>query len=131
MKITYIISKLRPALSAVLQYWIAHSASRAAMKKTYRREWQEKGSASTSLAEISIFHHGALYEVNRAFYLDGRLQREESWLATYGWHSNGHLIALGRSGYLIFDPFSKLLYLEEWVGDDKQLEVYHQINDEL
>jgi hypothetical protein len=116
MKITYILSRLRPAISALLQYWIAHGLGLAAIKKTYRREWQEKGSAATQMAEICIFHHGSLYEVNRVFYTDGRLQREENWLATYGWHSNGHLIALERSRYLIFDPFSKLLYLEEWIG---------------
>ncbi|WP_426672106.1 hypothetical protein ACPPVU_12830 [Mucilaginibacter sp. McL0603] len=128
MELSTIIKELRPAISAMLRYWQTQGASLRAMKNTYRREWREKEQGIIQAAEIRIYEHGTIYRVHRIFYTDGHFQREETWLATYGWQSSGHLIALGREGYLIFDPLSKLLHVEEWTGNTVQLEIYHELN---
>jgi hypothetical protein len=56
---------------------------------------------------------GSFYQVTRTDYISNIAENEETWLATYSWHSNGHLIEIGGDRYCIFDTVAKSLYLEE------------------
>jgi hypothetical protein len=131
MDLCTIIKEARLAISVMLRYWLSHSDSLRAIKKTYSRELPENWEEVTRKVEIRIYKHGSIYEVHRIFYADGRFEREETWLASYAWSLTGHLVVLGQETCFFFDPLSKILYLEKWNGKDYQLEVYHESNNEV
>jgi hypothetical protein len=131
MDLSTIIRKTRLAIPAMLRYWLSHSDSLSAMKKTYSRELRENWEEVTQKTEIRIYKHGSIYEISRKFYTDGRFEREETWLASYAWSLSGHLVALGRETCFFFDPLSKMLYLEDWDGKNYQLEIYYESSTDL
>lgn len=61
---------------------------------------------------LTIKPYGSLYQVTRTDYITNIPECEETWLATYGWHSNGHLIEIGGDRFCIFDAAAKSMYLE-------------------
>ncbi|SDF45008.1 hypothetical protein SAMN05216464_11854 [Mucilaginibacter pineti] len=128
MKRKSLYSRLRAALGAVLQYWGDHADSLAAMKKLYVREYaDEKGGPCKVILGISSY--GSLFRITQVFYNGGVYSREENWLASYGWHFNGHLTALGRGTcYLMFNPLHRSVCLEIYNdADERILEHYTQI----
>lgn len=68
---------------------------------------------------LSITSCGSFYKITRTDYISNTPENEETWLATYGWHSNGHLIEIGGDRYCIFDTVSKSLYLEKLTEQGK------------
>jgi len=128
MKKKNLLSCIRLSLSTALRYWYAHSASLKAIKKDYGIAWQDELTRDKNSIKLKICPYGSIYRVTRLYYINDVFTREESWLATYGWHSNGHLIAIGCTRYLIFDPLQKSLYLEDWPDSgERTVEIYHQI----
>lgn len=117
-------------LSIALKYCRQHIASMDAMGMLYRKQWPGDTIAGgyTSII-IRITPYGSLYRVSQQYYLWNELQREHSWVASYGWHSNGHLMEIGGSRYCIFDPEQRQLLLESFDNDacEKKLEIYNAI----
>jgi hypothetical protein len=68
---------------------------------------------------LKIIPCGSFYQVTRTDYISNLPDNEETWLATYGWHSNGHLIEIGGDRYCVFDTVSKSLYLENLTEQGK------------
>jgi hypothetical protein len=126
MRQTNFLGKIRLIMKVVLHYFSQHYASLENLDRPYSRTWEDpyqKGKLiSTS---ISFTPYGSLYKVYEVTYNDGRLIKEETRLATYGWHSNGHLIEIGGYRYWIFDSMGKSLYVEDYNEQDvKSFEVY-------
>jgi hypothetical protein len=128
MKKQNLLDCLLAGLRTAIQYWCEQSASWQAMEHVYVRKWREEEPAADYAVQILINPQGSLFKVTHRHFVNGDLLREESYPATYGWHSNGHLIALGITRYLVFDPANKLLYIEDWPETgDPTLETYEQI----
>jgi hypothetical protein len=127
MKKQNLISRIRLAAKTALQFWCAHAATRKAMKKIYSRVWDDEKLGEHFQTKIFIVRKGVIYRVTQLFYINGTVRDQQNWIATYGWHSNGHLMAIGSSRYLIFNPTEKVLYLEEWVDGGKTMDIYQQI----
>ena len=103
--------RLRAALKTFLSYGCQHAASRAALSQTYERIWEDNGHSRR--VALTIRPAGDLYEVRLDHYLNGQHLLNENWPATYGWNSNGHLIAVGRLTYVIMNPARRLVILED------------------
>ncbi len=128
MKKQNLLDNLLSGLKAAVQYWSDHAACHQAMDQVYVRKWREEEPAADYAVQILINPHGSIYKVTTRHFVNADLLREESYLATYGWHSNGHLIGLGMERFLVFDPAQKQLYLEEWTkGVGPILETYEQL----
>src|SRR5258708_4489735 len=125
-KLKHLISRLGAAISISLRFGEQHQASLSALEKRYSREWKDPQSGTRCSVRLDIQHQGCLYLVTQQCYTNDQYKVTQSWLATYGWHSNGHLIGIGCHRYLICDPVRKLLYLESWPDDgDRTVEIYH------
>ncbi|MBW4888957.1 hypothetical protein KXQ82_04495 [Mucilaginibacter sp. HMF5004] len=128
MKKQQVLDSLWSALRAALQYWNDQAASQQAMEHVYVRKWHEDEPVADYAVQILINPHGSIFKVTHRHFVNGNLLREESYLATYGWHSNGHLIALGRERYLVFDPAQRQLYLEDWPeSGERSLEIFEKL----
>jgi len=128
MKKKSLISRCRLGLATALRYWCGHAASLKAIKKDYGITWQDEQTRDKNSVKLTICPFGSIYRITRLYYINDVFNREESWLATYGWHSNGHLISLGRTCYLIFDPLQKLLYLEDFPDEgERTVDIYKQV----
>lgn len=127
MKKQQVLDSLWGAFRAALQYWSDQAASQQAMEHVYVKKWHEDEPVADYAVQILINPHGSIFKVTHRHFVNGDLIREESYMATYGWHSNGHLIALGRERYLVFDPAQKQLYLEDWPeAGGRMLEIFEQ-----
>lgn len=125
-KLKHLIRRLRAAISILLRFGSQHRASLAALEKRYIREWQDTPSGNQCSVKLDIQPQGNLYLVTQQYYSNDQYKVTDSWMATYGWHSNGHLIGIGCHRYLICDPLRQLLYLENWPDDgDRTVEIYH------
>jgi hypothetical protein len=121
-----LIRLFRAAVHILLRFGAQHRASLSALEKRYIREWKEPQNGVSCTVKLDIQQQGSLYLVTQQYYRNDQYLVTESWLATYGWHSNGHLIAIGHSRYLICDPIRQLLYLENWPDEgDRTVEIYH------
>ena len=100
-----------------------HEATRLMLTQNYIREWMEPDNSPVEI-KVAIQREGSFYRVTRSYYRNELLQKNEDWICTYGWHSNGHLIPLGAHRYLIFDTDRQLMYIEDWTNDDKTLEIF-------
>jgi len=128
MKRKSLCSRLRTALGAALQYWGEHADSRVAMKKLYVRDYTDETAGHCKVL-LGVSPFGSMYRVTQVFYKGGVYSHEESWLASYGWHFNGHLTALGRGTcYLMFNPLQRSVCLEMYNdADERIMEHYTQI----
>jgi len=118
--------RLRMMLRVALHYTRQHAQSLDAIKGIYTKQCLPLEIDFSYSIVLKIRPQGSLYQVTRSRFLDDDLVREEIWLATYGWHSNGHLIEIGGHRYCIFDPLQKTLYLEDYTTDVKTVEVFVQ-----
>ncbi|HAL81264.1 MAG TPA: hypothetical protein DCO83_02705 [Mucilaginibacter sp.] len=128
MKKKSLISRCRLGLGVALRYWWGHAASLKATKRIYSKAWPGEKTGDQYSVTIKISPNGSLYRVTQSYYVNGTYRNENTWLASYGWHSNGHLISLGRTCYLIFDPLQKLLYLEDFPDEgERTVDIYKQV----
>ncbi|MFD0795459.1 hypothetical protein ACFQZX_17690 [Mucilaginibacter litoreus] len=127
-----LISRTWQLLRLVKGYLSRHAVSLKAMQAEYFTVCNEYGPNAGLIIKISIAPLGHLYKVTQVFYKDGQYSHEQSWLATYGWQCNGHLIAIGSHRLLIFDPPNQALYLEEWLDTpDEVVTFYKQTNESI
>ena len=130
MKNMNLWNQFKLVLLVATKYCLQHAESMASMKLQYRKPWPGDTVANghTSII-LEITPYGRLYRVSLKYYLWNELQREESWIASYGWHSNGHLMEIGGSRYCIFDPAQRMLHLESFDDDacEKKVEIYTAI----
>jgi hypothetical protein len=128
MKKQNLLDNLLSGLKAAVQYWSDQATCQQALDQVYVRKWHEDDPAADYTVQILINPHGNIFKVTHRHFANGDLIREESYIATYGWHSNGHLIALGITRFLVFDPANKQLYLEDWPnGSEPVLEIFEQL----
>ncbi|WP_147322014.1 hypothetical protein [Mucilaginibacter conchicola] len=122
------IGRLLTAFKTMLAYGCQHAGSLSMMDSAYTRCSGNMLPDNPATAILRIRPCGQLYEITRGSYENGQFRVSEKWLATYGWHSTGHLIAIGRTLYIIFDPIRKLVLVEHFPDDGPvTLETYHQI----
>lgn len=125
-KLKHLIRRLRAAISILFRFGEQHQASLSALEKRYTREWKDPQSGARCSVKLDIQPQGCLYLVTRQFFSNDQYKVTDSWIATYGWHCNGHLIGIGCHRYLICDPVRQLLYLENWPEDGERIvEIYH------
>ncbi|OJW80289.1 MAG: hypothetical protein BGO69_05525 [Bacteroidetes bacterium 46-16] len=95
-----------------------HAAALAMVNGTYMRQpARDELVIAGSETLLSIKPCGNLYEVLITNYVANQVADEQKWLATYGWHSNGHLIEIGGDRYCILDTASQSLYLETFTKE--------------
>lgn len=113
MKLIELIRDLFRIASVIRRYGRQHHATLAMVNGIYIRQPGRNDLVVTGTESIlSIKPVGNFYQVTRTDYVSNTPEHEETWLATYGWHSNGHLIEIGSDRYCIFDAGSKTMYLE-------------------
>lgn len=102
--------KLITLLQVALRFAQQHSSSMDAMKFTYTTRHDESFGGETILQIIPV---GSLYQVTLTSCVGDLVLERHTWLASYGWHSNGHLIEIGGNRYCIFNPLQKTVLIEE------------------
>lgn len=128
MKIKGLLKCLQMMLAVAFRYAQQHSASLVAMKARYARQWIDENDHKEYTKTLAIIPRGSIYSIVEQLCLENKVIKEESWTATYGWHSNGHMIEIGGFRYCIFDPLHQCLYLEFYNSEDeKEVAVYQQI----
>jgi hypothetical protein len=128
MKKQSLLDSLLSGLRVAIQYWSDQAATQQAMEQVYVRKWHGEEFQADYAVQILINPNGSIFKITHRHFVNGDLIREESYPATYGWHSNGHLIALGIVRFLVFDPAQKLLYIEDCPErGNPTLETYEQL----
>ncbi|MFB9843964.1 hypothetical protein [Mucilaginibacter ginsenosidivorans] len=121
------MSRVIAALKVLLTFGAQHAASLEASKKPYTRSWLDQPSGDRCSVKLAIHPMGHLFEVILTYFVNDQYKVTEKWPATYGWHSNGHLIAIGRTAHIIFDPARKLVLVENIPGNGPvTIDIYHE-----
>lgn len=124
-----IIKKLKAIFRIAFLYADQHARSLEFIYGTYYWQGRDDIRAEINLTKtLEIKQTGDLYHIFEKMYENGVIKSETICLATYGWHSNGHLIEIGGNRYFIFEPEHGNLYLEQFDNDDaKKVEIYKKI----
>lgn len=112
MKATKLIHDLCTAAKTLLHFSRQHYATRSMMQGIYVKEPLSNELITGVDTVLIIRAHGSFYQITCTDYISNTPEHEETWLATYGWHCNGHLIEIGGDRYCIFETASKSMYLE-------------------
>lgn len=64
------------------------------MDAIYTRQWLDEHENKEYTKILKILPEGSIYRIVEKLCLDKLVIKEETWIATYGWHSNGHLIEI-------------------------------------
>lgn len=112
MKLNKLIHDLRLTFKVILHFGRQHHATLSMMQGMYARQALPGELVAGVDTMLTIKFCGSLYQVTRTDYIANVPEREETWLAAYGWHCNGHLIEIGGDRSCIFDAASKSMYLE-------------------
>ncbi|TRW21958.1 hypothetical protein FMM05_19410 [Flavobacterium zepuense] len=105
--------KIQSVLLIARAYSRQHAQSLAALEEVYIKHCPKQDCREETTSTLSISRFGSVFKVHQKSYLYEELVKEETWMATYGWQSSGHLIEIGGDRYLIFDPLHKVAYLED------------------
>lgn len=128
MKKQGFLKRLKLTLAVASKYAQQHLASILAMDAIYTRQWLDEHENKEYTKILKILPEGSIYRIVEKLCLDKLVIKEETWIATYGWHSNGHLIEIGGFRYCIFDALRQTIYIESYDDADyKTVDVYHQI----
>ncbi|RKD15097.1 hypothetical protein BCY91_06120 [Pelobium manganitolerans] len=119
MKLKKLIRDLCCAIKVIVHFGREHHATISMMPGIYGKQPLHSDMIAGVDTMLSITPFGSLFKVTRTDYISNIPENEETWLATYGWHSNGHLIEIGGDRYCIFDTGSKSLYLENLTEQGK------------
>lgn len=112
MKQKKLMHDLHAALKIILRFSKQHLATLNMIEGMYIRQPLHHERVVGLEATITIKSCGSIYQVTRADYISDTPECENTWLATYGWHSSGHLMEIGGDRYCIFDAASGFMYLE-------------------
>ncbi|MCX2429917.1 hypothetical protein [Pedobacter sp. GR22-10] len=127
MKKPNVIQRIVQLLRVLNHFISAHSAVLSALKDHTIYFNDGHGSGHPGIPKtMKITMEGSLYRVTETSYLNEKPFGEKSWLATYGWHSNGHLIEIGGNRYCIFDSINRRILIEEEVEYGYQVEEFVQ-----
>lgn len=107
-----LIQNLRIAVKILLQFSRQHNTTLSMMEGMYERQPSAGERVAGIDTMLAIKASGSFYTITRTDYVNNISIYEQTWLATYGWHSNGHLIEIGGDRICIFDTVSKSIYLE-------------------
>ncbi len=107
-----LIDNIRIAVKILLHFSRQHNTTLSIIEGTYERQPSAGERTAGIDTMLSIKASGNFYTVMRTDYVNNISIYEETWLAIYGWHSNGHIIEIGGNRICIFDTVSKSLYLE-------------------
>lgn len=121
MKLKELIRDLCCAIKVIVHFGREHHATICMMQGIYGRQPLHNDMIAGVDTMLRITRFGSFYQVTRIDYISNIADSEETWLATYGWHSNGHLIEIGGDRYCIFDTVSKSLYLEKLTEQGKTI----------
>lgn len=113
MKPKNIIQEVLASIKIALRFGRQHNATLSMLEGVYVRQPLNKQLLAGLDTILTVAPNGSLYQVTRTDYINNEPEVEQTWLAAYGWHSNGHLIEIGGDRYCIFDTVTKSLYLEE------------------
>ncbi|WEK21358.1 MAG: hypothetical protein P0Y49_09415 [Candidatus Pedobacter colombiensis] len=128
MKKENLWKRIQIILQVAFKYASQHAQSLNAIKGTYHKQYPKQDPDFRYTEVLTIVPFGSLFKVIHSSYMDQELLGEKTCLATYGWHSNGHLIEIGGCRYWIFDPLQKTIYLEDYSDPDvKTVEVFVKI----
>lgn len=119
MKLKKLIRDLCCAIKVIVHFGREHHATISMMQGIYGKQSLHNDMVAGVDTMLSITSCGSFYKITRTDYISNIPENEEMWLATYGWHSNGHLIEIGGDRYCIFDTVSKSLYLEKLTEQGK------------
>ena len=119
MKLNELIHDLRLAVKTLLFVGRQHQATLSMLEGVYARRPFKNELIAGVETMLTIKPYGSFYQISRTEYISKMPENEETWLATYGWHSNGHLIEIGGDRYCIFDAVSNSLYLETLTEEGK------------
>lgn len=112
-----------------LKYFNQHGVTLQAMEWTYELHNPQIYDGDVAVKSLlSINPQGNIYKVIQSYHVNGETHVDVS-LATYGWHSNGHLMEIGGYRVWIFDPQNRTLYLENYdeEKDTKTVQIYIKI----
>ena len=121
MELKKLIQDLCSAIKVVVHFGREHHATISMMPGIYARKPLHNDMIAGVDTMLSITSCGSFYKITRTDYISNAPENEETWLATYGWHSNGHLVEIGGDRYCIFDTVSKSLYLENLTEQGKTI----------
>lgn len=123
-----IIQKLKTLISILSNFAGRHQQSLSAMQHTYRCcSAQSSNTVESSVSTLTIAPYGSLFKVTEVLESNGTVSIK-THLASYGWHSNGHLIEIGEARYWIFDPLHQQLYVEDYDEElNRRAQCYHKI----
>lgn len=125
MKLHKLIYDLRSVVKIVLLFCRRHYATLSMIQGLYTKQPLNNDVETGIDTMLSIKAYSNFYQVTRIDYISNLPANEETWLAAYGWHSNGHFFEVGGSRYCIFDTASKSLYLETITEEGKiRLELF-------
>lgn len=110
MKKESLWKKIRTVVRIASRFARQHSSTLHAMQLTYTSMPDGGIYGATVLQIIPI---GSLYQVTLTSSVGELVLARETWLAAYGWHSNGHLMEIGGDRYCIFNPLEKTVLIED------------------
>jgi hypothetical protein len=119
MKLKKLIRDLCYAIKVIVHFGKEHHATISMIPGIYGKQPVLNDRTAGVDTMLRITPSGSFYKVTRTDYISNIPDNEETWLATYGWHSNGHLIEIGGDRYCIFDTVSKSMYLENLTEQGK------------
>lgn len=112
MKQKTLMHDLHATLKIALRFGRQHLATLNMIEGTYVKQPSLHELGVGLDTTLTIKSYSSLYQVTRIDYVGDVPACENTWLATYGWHSSGHLIEIGGDRYCIFDAASGSMYLE-------------------
>lgn len=113
MKLKNLIYGLWTSCKIILRFCRQHHDTLSMAQGTYLKEPLHEKLIAGLDTVLTIKPYGSLFQVTKRDIINDQPVQVQTWLATYGWHSNGHLIEIGGNRYCIFDTVTKSLYLEE------------------
>ncbi|WP_025144947.1 hypothetical protein [Pedobacter jeongneungensis] len=125
MKKPNLIERAVQVLKIVNLFFTGHLAALNSIKK--ETVYVSRGlEPSSGVRTLKITKEGSLYRVTLSGYLHEDPFVEATWLATYGWHSNGHLIEIGGNRYCIFDSLRKKIFVEQEMSYGYRVEEFDE-----
>lgn len=112
MKHKNLIQDLHATVKIALRFGRQHLATLNMIEGIYVRQPLKHERPLGLDTTLSIKSYNNFYQVTRTDYAGDAPACEDTWLATYAWHSSGHLIEIGGDHYCIFDAASGSMYLE-------------------
>lgn len=126
MKMTRLLTMVRMMMRVASHYCGQHAISLSAIHGNYTKRWIDPTYPDKKMrSTLKIVPYGSWYQISHILYKNDEIQKEETCLASYGWHSNGHLIEIGGYRYWIFNPLQQVLYVEDSADDGtKTIDIY-------